>query len=60
MINIMSQSGKTTAYLKELVIDSIEDIAKLPTDIAPGSNAYCIENGNVYILNGDRKWVLML
>lgn len=56
MITIMSQSGKATAYLKELVADTLEDILNLPTDIAPGSTAYCIENGAVYILGGDKQW----
>lgn len=56
MINIMSQSGKTTAYLKELIADTTTDILNLPTDIAPGSTAYCVETGAAYILGGDKKW----
>lgn len=56
MINIMSQSGKTTAYLKEFVIDTVADVINLPLDVPAGSSAFCIENGEVYILGGDDVW----
>lgn len=56
MINTMSQSGKTTTYLKELIADTFTDVLQLPTDIAPGSTAYCIETGIAYILGGDKQW----
>ena len=56
MINITSQSGKTTTYLKEFIVDFISDIPNLPTDIASGSSAFCIENGTAYILGGDKIW----
>ena len=26
---------------------------------APGSRALCLETGNVYVLNGDREWVVI-
>lgn len=58
MINIMSQSGKTTAYLKEFVIDTVADVIDLPTDVPMGSSALCIQNGDVYIFGGDDKWYL--
>lgn len=56
MINITSQSGKTTTYLKELIADTSADVLQLPTDIAPGSTAYCIETGIAYMLGGDKQW----
>lgn len=56
MINIISQSGKTTTYLKEFVIDTPTDAAELPTDVPMGSSALCIANGEVYIFGGDEKW----
>ena len=56
MINIASQGGRTTPYLKEFIVDYISDIDKLPTDDPVGSTAFCIENSSAYILGGDRKW----
>jgi hypothetical protein len=56
MINIISQSGKTTTYLKEFVIDTPEDVANLPTDVPVGSTALCIQDGEVYIFGGDGQW----
>lgn len=56
MINIISQSGKTTTYLKEFVIDTEADVIALPTDVPAGSSAVCIENGEVYIFGGDGLW----
>ena len=55
MINIISQSGKTTTYLKEFVIDTPEDVANLPIDVPAGSTALCIQNGEVYICGGDNQ-----
>lgn len=59
MINIISQSGKTTAYLKEFVIDTPADALNLPTDVPMGSSALCIQNGDVYIFGGNNKWYLL-
>lgn len=56
MINIISQSGKTTTYLKEFVIDTPEDVINLPTDVPAGSTALCIQDGEVYIFGGDGQW----
>ena len=56
MINIISQSGKTTTYLKEFVIDTPKDVVNLPIDVPMGSTALCIQNGEVYIFGGDGAW----
>lgn len=52
MINIMSQSGKTTYGLVEYVCDSEAEVKSLPTTDAPGSTAYIIDSGNIYMLSG--------
>ena len=52
MINIMSQSGKTTYGLIEYVCDSEAEINSLPINNAPGSTAYVIDSGNIYMLSG--------
>ena len=59
MINPMSINGKPAYGVNEYVCDTTEDVKKLPTGCAPGSTAYDIETGDVYILNGLKKWVKM-
>lgn len=57
MISKMSQSGHTAYGLVEFVIDSAADINYLPLDVPMGSVAFCIENSEVYMINGSREWV---
>lgn len=61
MILIKSQSGKATTYYTEYTVDTVDDILELPVfpRIAKGSKAFCIENGNIYILDGNNKWKLI-
>lgn len=56
MINIMTEKGLPQYGLKEFVLDSWEDFGSLPTNCAPGSRAFIIQTGKVYILNSQRKW----
>lgn len=55
MINIISQSGKTTVYLKEFVIDTRDDVKDLPVTIPEGSSALCLEDSSVWVL-GTKGW----
>lgn len=57
MIGIMKTSGHVTYGLKEYVVDSTEDVAKLPLDGVMGSTAFVIDTGDVYMLNGKKEWV---
>lgn len=54
--NTLSQSGHTTYGIKEFVVDTVEDVKKLPTDIPMGSAALVIENSSVWILNSQKDW----
>lgn len=59
MIYIREQSGKTTTYITDFIADNIEEIEQLPVSpkCAKGSICFCIENGSLYLLNGENHWV---
>lgn len=40
----------------EFICDSVDDIASLPTDCAPGSVAFVIEGSVCYMLNNQKTW----
>lgn len=56
-MNIYSNSGHTGYGIKEFVVDTVEDIEKLPIDCPMGSAALCIATGDVYCLNSKDEWV---
>ena len=60
MINTISINGKPVYGIYEYVCDTTEDVAYLPTGCAPGSTAYVIDNGKVYIMNSLKEWKEML
>ena len=51
----IKESGHHTAAIKEYMCDFESDVASLPTK-APGSKAWVISTGNVYVLNTYRVW----
>lgn len=56
------QQDHNNTYYTEFVVDKIADIATLPTnprECCEGSAAICIENGEVYLLSTERKWVMI-
>lgn len=59
MINPISINGKPVYGIYEYLCDYETDVEKLPTGAAPGSTAYVVETGDIYILNGLKKWVKM-
>lgn len=56
-INMIATNGQKQYHVDEYVIDSPDDISKLPTLAAPGSVALCTSNGELYIKNGNKEWV---
>lgn len=56
--SIISQGDHKTAYLKEFVVDTIEDIKDLPTfpNTAIGSNCLVIGTSDVFMLGNDNEW----
>lgn len=59
MVNLYKQDGETLYGIKEYILDSPEDVGKLPKDIKAGSTALVITSGDIYILNGRKEWVLL-
>ena len=59
MINLLSQNGQTVYGIKEYIVDTIDDIQELPTQIQPGSTAFVISTNNIYILDNTCKWTLL-
>lgn len=57
MITLYKQDGETLYGIKEYLLDSPEDLSKLPTDVRSGSSALILSTGQVYFLNGSKQWV---
>ena len=58
----IKQQDHNNTYYTEFAIDSVADLANLPTEadeVAVGSAAICIENSEVYMLNSKRQWVIL-
>lgn len=59
MVNLYRQDGETLYGIKEFLLDSVDDLSSLPTNIRSGSSALIIPTGELYMLNGDKQWVLL-
>lgn len=59
MYSLISNRGKVTYNIQKFVVDFESEIANLPTDGAPGSTAFVIENGSRYMLNNSKIWQLL-
>ena len=53
---LMSTNGQVQYNIDEFVIDTPEDLEKLPKRSAMGSAALCLSNGAVYIKGSDGQW----
>lgn len=56
MYNIIKEGDTINYKVTELILDSPEDVAALPTNVAPGSTAICISTAQVYMLNNSGEW----
>lgn len=54
--NILSQNGEVQYGVNEFVIDSPEDLKKLPDKTAMGSSALCLSNSEVYMKDSSGEW----
>lgn len=58
MINIYSNSGKVHYGIKQLVLDTAEDLLNLKTeDLFPGSTIFIISTSKKYMLNSQKQWI---
>ena len=56
---LYKQDGEILYGIKEFLIDSEEDLKDLPLNIKSGSSAFILSSGSIYILNKDKKWILV-
>lgn len=60
MVNVVAQNGKYVYNLKRFICDTENDLKTIITYYcAAGSNAFVVETGNTYVLNGDHEWGLI-
>lgn len=53
---MISTNGQTQYNVDEYVIDSPDDLEKLPKRSAMGSAALCLSDGAVYMKNSAGEW----
>lgn len=54
---LVKQGGKLDYNYKEYFLDTENDLTSVPTfDACPGSVAYVINSGKVFILNTNKEW----
>ena len=51
------QRGKVQYGLQRFIVDTPDDLLKLPTKTVPGSSAYVISTGDRYMHNSKNVWV---
>ena len=57
MFALVKNQDNTQPYVAELIADTPDDIAKLPTHYNPGSTVIVASDSSVYILNTQHEWV---
>lgn len=54
---IVKQNNKLNYDYKEFFLDTEEDLSSVPVkDACPGSIAYIIDSGKIFILNTEKEW----
>lgn len=56
MISKSVIEGHEVANTYRFIIDTATELADVPTNVAVGSEAWCIENSKKYMLNGSGVW----
>lgn len=59
MFSLYGQNGQIAHGIREYMCDTKDDVKDLPVNISPGSMAFIIDTGDLYILNHSREWVLL-
>lgn len=58
MYTLTHQNGKVNYGLKKFIVDSVEDIEKIPTiSLLPGSTAFIPKLSKLYIYQDNNTWV---
>lgn len=56
MISILKQNGIPQQNVCEFVVDSKDELSKIPKAVSHGSTCLVTKDGSVYILNGKKEW----
>lgn len=55
---LVKQGGRSDYNYKEYYLDTAAELTEIPISACcPGSIAYVIANGEVYMLNNQKEWV---
>lgn len=58
MFSIYANSNKIVHGQKDFLVDSIDDLSKIPTaKLVPGTTAFVIAISQHYMLNHNQEWV---
>ena len=58
MYTLTHQNGKVNYGLKKFIVDSVEDIEKIPTiSLLPGSTAFIPKSSKLYIYQDNNTWI---
>ena len=56
-VKMTSTNGQVQYNIDEFVIDTPDDLQKLPKKSAMGSAALCLSDGSVWVKGSDGQWV---
>lgn len=58
MYTLTHQNGKVNYGLKKFIVNSVEDIEKIPTiSLLPGSTAFIPKSSKLYIYQDNNTWI---
>ena len=57
MIKLISSNGNIQYNVNEYVCDTLEELENLPKNCAMGSTCIVISTSELYMMNGEKKWV---
>ena len=58
-ISIYSNRGIKNYGIKHYILDTNDDLVKMPINCTPGSTAFITESSKYYMLNNQKQWVLV-
>ena len=53
---VISNGGNVQSSVVEVIVDTLAEIADLPTDFGVGSDCICLEDSSVWMLGNDKTW----
>ena len=53
---IIKNGDTTQSSVVEIIIDTLNDVASLPTEVGAGSDCLCLEDSSVRVFGNDGQW----